>query len=274
MNDMKKNLYIPGAAAVLITTTGVLFKINHLPGASIILTTGIALLVILFLPLALSDHFRVSGNRKTLPLYIVAWMLCLLVFAAILFKIVQGPRTDQSSASRINDALVLSHHYKDFDRSLARVDEFFTIETGSPEYRRLLMTIDSTLKLIDECREKLLDNAGFSVEQWNLFPVASASLDSREAVRKVMFSGARPLRIDQLQGNLEVILESFSQVTVLGDLSRVAPILLKFGGPGHSAMKWRSEMFSENHLSWVLVYLESLKVNLKMLRLNATLKSY
>lgn len=271
---MKQKLYIPGAAAVLIIIAGVLLKTNHLPGASIILTAGIALLVIFFLPLALSDHFRASGNRKTMPLYIVVWLTCLAIFAVMLFKIVQGPRTDVLSMSRNNDALVLSHHYKNFDRSLARADEFFKIETGSPEYRRLLMTIDSTLKLIDECREELLYNAGFSVEQWNLFPVVSASLDSKEAVRKVMFSGARPVRIDQLRENLEVILESFSQITVLGDLAVVAPALLRFGGPGHSAVKWRSEMFAENHLSWVLVYLESLKVNLKMLRLNAALKSY
>lgn len=271
---MKQKLYILGTAAVLVTITGVLFKTNHLPGAAILLTTGIALLVIFFLPLALWDQYRISRNRKPLLLYIVLWITCMAAFTILFFKILQWPGAGAPSRSSINDALVLSHNYRNFDRSLARADEFFTIETGSPEYRRLLTIIDSTLKLIDECRAELLHNAGFSVEQWNLYPVVSASLDSKEAVRKVMFSGARPVRVDQLQNNLEVILESFSQITVLGDLAHIAPVLLNFGGPGHSPVKWRSEMFAENHLSWVLVYLESLKVNIKMLRLSAVMKAY
>lgn len=88
---MKKNLYTIGIITMGIVFLGAIFKVNHLPGAGIMLTIGMLMLIFLFLPLALTDHYRADGNRHNLILYLVTWLTCLVVFGSMLFKIQHWP---------------------------------------------------------------------------------------------------------------------------------------------------------------------------------------
>ncbi len=75
----------------MIILTGTIFKLAHLAGAGILLTAGIASLVLLFLPIALANNYKTEGNMQNLILYIVTWITCFIVFTAMLFKIQQWP---------------------------------------------------------------------------------------------------------------------------------------------------------------------------------------
>lgn len=75
----------------MIVFMGGIFKVNHFPGAGIMLTLGMLMLIFLFLPLALTNHYRAEGNRQNLLLYIVTWLTCLVVFGSMLFKIQHWP---------------------------------------------------------------------------------------------------------------------------------------------------------------------------------------
>ena len=88
---MKQKIYILGLISAIIVFVGTIFKINHYPGAAIMLTAGIASLVLLFLPLALTDHYRANGNGKSLLLHIVTYITCLVVFTGMLFKLMHWP---------------------------------------------------------------------------------------------------------------------------------------------------------------------------------------
>jgi hypothetical protein len=88
---MKQKIYILGVISAMIVFAGTIFKINHYPGAGIMITAGIAALVLLFLPLALANHYRADGNRKNLLLYIVTYITCFVVFTAMLFKLMHWP---------------------------------------------------------------------------------------------------------------------------------------------------------------------------------------
>jgi len=48
---MKQRIYILGVITAMIVFTGTILKINHYPGAAILLIAGIVSLVLLFLPL-------------------------------------------------------------------------------------------------------------------------------------------------------------------------------------------------------------------------------
>lgn len=87
---MKNRIYITGIAATLLVFLGVLFKMQHWPGASILLLSGMALLLFIFLPLALRSNYRVEGAGTPL-LHIVTWITCLVVFSAMIFKIFHWP---------------------------------------------------------------------------------------------------------------------------------------------------------------------------------------
>jgi hypothetical protein len=88
---MKQKIYILGLVTTILVFTGALFKMNHFPAAGILLTLGIFMLILLFLPLALRNHYRTKGDSKNLILYIVTWLTCFVVFAAMLFKILHWP---------------------------------------------------------------------------------------------------------------------------------------------------------------------------------------
>ncbi|HUX58844.1 MAG TPA: hypothetical protein VMV77_17870 [Bacteroidales bacterium] len=88
---MKQKIYIVGLVTTLLVFIGTIFKVNHFPGAGIMLTLGLLGLVFLFLPLALISHYRSDDSNKSKILYIVTWVTCFVVFISMLFKIQHWP---------------------------------------------------------------------------------------------------------------------------------------------------------------------------------------
>ncbi len=88
---MKKFSYSSGIVTVLLALLGVNFKIQHWPGAGIMLTLGIFCLVFVFLPAALVNNYKREGNRRNLALYIVSYLTILVVMVGALFKIQHWP---------------------------------------------------------------------------------------------------------------------------------------------------------------------------------------
>jgi hypothetical protein len=88
---MKQKIYILGVITAMIVFTGTIFKINHYAGAGILLIIGISSLVLLFLPLALENNYRVAENRKNLLIYIITYNTCFVVFTSMLFKLLHWP---------------------------------------------------------------------------------------------------------------------------------------------------------------------------------------
>jgi len=88
---MKNKNYILGLVTTGILFCGILFKVQHWPGAFILLTIGIFMMVFIFLPLALRDNYKAHGNRENRSLYIVTWLTCFVVFTSMLFKIQHWP---------------------------------------------------------------------------------------------------------------------------------------------------------------------------------------
>lgn len=60
---MKKVMYVTGFIATFLTTTGLLFKLQHWQGASIILILGIMLINLGFLPMYFYDKYKRSVSE-------------------------------------------------------------------------------------------------------------------------------------------------------------------------------------------------------------------
>jgi hypothetical protein len=88
---MKQKIYILGLISAMILCTGVIFKMEHWPGAAVMITLGTLLLVLLFLPAALINNYKAEGNSQNRLLYIVTYITCFVVFIGILFKIMHWP---------------------------------------------------------------------------------------------------------------------------------------------------------------------------------------
>jgi hypothetical protein len=88
---MKQKIYILGVVTTLIVFIGAIFKVNHWPGAGIMLTLGLLTMVFIFLPAALVNHYKSEESNQNLLLYIVTYLTCFVIFISMLFKIQHWP---------------------------------------------------------------------------------------------------------------------------------------------------------------------------------------
>jgi len=88
---MKNLTYLFGLSAALIAILGALFKRMHWPGAGILITAGIVLVIFVFLPLYFVINYREQAKTKN-PLYaIVGYLTLASVLAGAIFKIQHWP---------------------------------------------------------------------------------------------------------------------------------------------------------------------------------------
>ena len=88
---MKQKIYIFGLITTLVVFTGTIFKVNHFPGAGIMLTLGLTTLVLFFIPVALINHYKSEESSHNILLYFVTWLTCFVMFTAMLFKLQHWP---------------------------------------------------------------------------------------------------------------------------------------------------------------------------------------
>ncbi len=88
---MKNFTYIFGLTSALLSILGAFFKKMHWPGASILMTVGIVMVVLVFLPLYFITNQREQVEKKN-PIYaIVGYLTIALLLAGALFKIMHWP---------------------------------------------------------------------------------------------------------------------------------------------------------------------------------------
>lgn len=88
---MKQKIYTLGLVTTSIIIIGALLKTMHWPGGGQLLVLGILTLILVFVPLALRNHYMTAGENKNLLLYIVTLLTCLVVFGGMLFKVMHWP---------------------------------------------------------------------------------------------------------------------------------------------------------------------------------------
>jgi hypothetical protein len=88
---MKQKLYIAAIIDTLVILTGAIFKVQHFPGAGILLSLGISFMVLIVLPACLISNYRDNEEVKSPVLHIITWFTCFVIFTAILFKIQHWP---------------------------------------------------------------------------------------------------------------------------------------------------------------------------------------
>ncbi len=88
---MKNFTYVFGLSSAILTILGSFFKRMHWPGAGIMITVGMVLIVFVFLPLYFITNHREQVERKN-PVYaIVGYLTIALLLAGATFKIQHWP---------------------------------------------------------------------------------------------------------------------------------------------------------------------------------------
>lgn len=89
--QMKNTMKISGVAGTIIFGLAAMFKIQHWPGAGILLTLGALILALVFLPSALSVLWKETKSAKRLFLFISAFLAGAFLISGVLFKIQHWP---------------------------------------------------------------------------------------------------------------------------------------------------------------------------------------
>jgi len=88
---MKNFTYLFGLSSAILTIIGSILKRFHLPGSGILITVGMLLVVVVFLPLYFIVNHREQPERKN-PVYaIVGYLTIALLLAGATFKIMHWP---------------------------------------------------------------------------------------------------------------------------------------------------------------------------------------
>jgi hypothetical protein len=87
---MKNKMYIVGLVSVMLIGLGGICKINHFPGAGILLTIGIVALSFWFFPIAFISTYRQNESKNGL-IYLMAALMGIILFTSALFKIMHWP---------------------------------------------------------------------------------------------------------------------------------------------------------------------------------------
>lgn len=306
---MKQKLYILGLITAIVTFLGTIFKLNHWPGAGIMITIGLVTLVLLFIPAALVNHYKASGNRQNLMLYVITWLTCFVIFTSMLFKIQHWPGAGvmltialpfpyvvflpvflvtvsrnrnfniyntvfvllllavnsifaallalNVSKSRIMDSYDLSVSYNKVETLLDKLPE--------TELQSVLsQKMDEVLNTVNNYQSLIFAYNGIKEDEWNRNPDVLNYPDNRDmAARALIESGEEPFG-SGLQKGLQDLLalmdkspgyEGFSKA-VIDDIER----------QGINEEYWPAMVFTDNNLSWVLIYLDGIETNLKLIK--------
>lgn len=91
---MKKFMYILGMIAPAMLITGTIFKIQHWPGAGVLLVLSLFLLGAIYLPVFVMVKIRDTrkvGKKVNMPMYIFGLVAGIIFIAGAMFKIMHWP---------------------------------------------------------------------------------------------------------------------------------------------------------------------------------------
>lgn len=91
---MKKFMYILGTVAPSLVIIGTIFKLQHWPGASILLTLGLVLLALVYIPVFVSIKIRDTreeGKKVNKGIYYIGMVAGIVFILGALFKIMHWP---------------------------------------------------------------------------------------------------------------------------------------------------------------------------------------
>ncbi len=311
---MKQKIYILGLITVLIVFTGLVFKMNHFAGAGILLSTGIGIFVVIFIPIALRNHFKAEGTIQNLPLYIVTWLTCFVVFTGMLFKIMHWPHAGTMllvalpfpylvflpvflivtsrnknfsiyntvfvlmllvftsvfttllglnvTKNRIDDSYNLSRNYQNFENALNQVPEKGLEST-------LYLKLDEALKMVNEYQDIILKHENMTAEQWKMNPESLQMPGTMGRSAQALIKAGDPTAGTKLFICLKALTKEMGNTPGYEDLYRLSPVIFDLEVPSGNDEEWSNWKFNNNNLSWVLIYLDGLKTNLKIIKATA-----
>jgi hypothetical protein len=252
-NSQNKILYIVTYITCFVVFIAMLFKIMHWPYAGLGLIIALPFPYVVFLPVFLV----VTSKNKNFNIYNTVFVLILLalnsVFSALLALNV--------SKSTIVDSYNISRNYYHVASAMADLPAF-------SEQSAVNVKIDEVLKIADNYEDLILKYEGFTREQWEKDPVNLLNPESPNIPMAVLVKSGESYPGDRLQKALQELVTLMEQSKGYQATAKALPSILGFAAANGTYPDWTIRNVAGTSLSWVLIYLDGLKANLKMIKIS------
>jgi hypothetical protein len=250
-NSQNKLLYIVTYLTCFVVFIAMLFKIMHWPYAGLGLVIALPFPYVVFLPVFLV----VTSKNKNFNIYNTVFVLLLLainsVFSALLALNV--------SMGTIVDSYNLSRDYCHVEAAMADLK----VPVLQPA---VAVKMDEVVKIVNNYQDKILKYEGFTREQWKENPGNIKDAESVNIPMAIMASEGESYpgdRLIQAQKDLVSVMEQSKGYEMT---AKSMPLILGLADENGKAPDWTVTVVTGANLSWVLIYLDGLEANLKMVR--------
>ncbi len=246
-------LYYTTWVTCLIVMSAMLFKIMHWPGAGILVVVSLPFPFVVFLPV----YLYVTSKNKNYNMYNMVFVLFLLavqaMFAALLALNV--------SRERIDDSLTFAADYNRVEEKIRPV-----VKDSGADDSKIVVDINATLKIIDECQDMLFTGIGVTEKTWEEDPFKVPYMDSRGYLANLLIYNNDNAPGIMLGKSLDNLFNDFKEMKGSGASYDTFASIINYQREEDDVNSWSETLFTDNYLSWVLIYLDELEVNLLFLK--------
>jgi hypothetical protein len=250
-NSRNKILYIVTYITCFVVFIAMLFKIMHWPHAGIGLVIALPFPYVVFLPVFLV----ITSKNKNFNIYNTVFVLLLLalnsVFSALLALNV--------SKGTIVDSYNISRDYCHIEAAMADLPVV-------GKQSAVDVKIDEVLKIAENYQDLILRHEGFTREQWKKDPVNLLNPESPNIPMAVLANSGESYPGDRLQKALQELISLMEQSKGYQAAAKALPSILGFAAANGTEPDWTIRNVAGTNLSWVLIYLDGLEANLKMIK--------
>jgi hypothetical protein len=257
-NSQNKMLYIVTWITAFVIFTSMVFKILHWPYAGILLIVSLPFPYVVFLPVYLITTSKIKNFNIYNTVLILLMLAIFSVFSALLALNV--------TRERIAESLTLSKHYNKMEKVLKDLSPGLAFPSETVRYSNVILKADEFLAIIDEAKNLLYNEAETTKEQWNTDPGMSNHLDYRNLVN-VIFEGKEPQLGYRMEAGLKSLLAELKKTPGCEKLSAQAPALFAYYEPEKGERSWAEGTFMDHFLSWGLINLDAMEINVIALKL-------
>ncbi len=252
-NGENKTLYIVTYLTCFVIFVAMLFKIMHWPFAGLWLTIALPFPYVVFLPAFLV----VTSKNKNFNIYNTVFVLLLLalnsVFSALLALNV--------SKGTIVDSYNISRDYCKVEAAMADLPV-----AGAQS--AVNMKIDEVLKIAYHYQDILLKHEGITRDQWKKDPGNLFDAESVNNPMVILAGDGESYPGDKLEEALKELIAQMEQSKGYEATAKALPAVLGFAGENGIDPDWSIRKVAATNLSWILIYLDGLETNLKMIEVS------
>jgi hypothetical protein len=249
-------LYIVTWITCFVVFIAMLFKIQHWPHAGVGLIIALPFPYIVFLPVFLT----VTSKNKNFNIYNTVFVLLLLalnsVFSALLALNV--------SKDTIVDSYNISRDYCKAEAAMA----YLPVNVNESAVN---VKIDEIIKITNDYQDLILKHEGMTREQWEKNPGNLVRAESPNISAAVFAdNGEIPAGI-RLEKALNELVDLMKHTKGYEETAKALPAIVGLGEENEEDPAWA---FTFRNiiipLSWALIYLDGLEVNLKMIKVSVS----